>query len=311
MQYLRLLGIFYKNALISELEYRVQFWANLGLSLFWLVWAALGVRVFFFSTETIAGWSYPELLVVVGIFFALNGFRQAIIQPNLSQLSSHIRTGTLDYILTRPIDSQFLVSLRHLGVHNWGDPLLGLGLVAFAFTRLGRWPAPGDLALFAVAALAAALLLYSLNLALQTTTIWLVNLERADTLVWSLLEAGRFPVSFYRGWVRTALTVVVPVALFTTFPAQALLGRLAPATAALSLGVAAGAFVAASAFWRFALRSYTGASSQCSTRGPLRAQAGPPPVSQHEGPGPPTGQPQGGAVLQWGHQDGTRGERCL
>jgi ABC-type uncharacterized transport system permease subunit len=51
------------------------------------------------------------------------------------------------------------------------------------------------------------MLLYSLNLILQTLTIWLVNLERADTLVWSLLEAGRFPVNFYTGWVRTALTL--------------------------------------------------------------------------------------------------------
>lgn len=260
-QYFRLLGIFYKNTLISELEYRVQFWANVGLSLFWLVWAALGVRVFFVGSDTIAGWSYPELLVVVGLFFALNGVRQMLIEPNLERISEYVQQGTLDFVLTRPIDSQFLVSLRYLGVHNWGDPLLGMGLVAYAFVQLGRVPGPYELAMFATSGLAALLILYSLSLALQTMAIWLVNMEQADRLIWSLLEAGRFPVSFYSGWVRTFLTVVVPVAIFTTFPAQALLGRLPWQVAALTLALGIGAFVAASAFWRFALRSYTGASS--------------------------------------------------
>lgn len=259
--YLRLLGIFYKNTLIGELEYRTRFLANLGLSLFWLAWAGAGARIFFFHTETIAGWRYEEVLVVVGLFFALNGYRQLLIQPNLSQLSEYVRMGTLDYILTRPVDSQFLVSLRHLGVFNLGDPLLGLGLVGYALWLMRYLPGPLELALFCLTGLAAMLLLYSLNLLLQTTTIWLVNIERADALVWSLLEAGRFPVNFYTGWVRTALTVVVPVAFFTTFPAQALLGELPWPWALASVLLAGGSFALASWFWRFALRAYTGASA--------------------------------------------------
>lgn len=261
MHYLRLLRIFYTNTLITELEYRTRFVANLGMSIFWLVWAALGARVFFFHTDTIAGWRYEELLVVVGLFFAMNGLRQLFIQPNLSQLSEYVRMGTLDYILTRPVDSQFLVSLRHIGVYNFGDPLLGLGLGAYGLWLMGYTPGPTELALFAVMALAATVLLYSLNLLLQTTTIWLVNIERADTVVWSLLEAGRFPVQFYRGWVRTALTVVVPVAFFTTFPAMALLGRLEAGWAVAAVLAAIVSFALASWFWRFALRSYTGASA--------------------------------------------------
>jgi ABC-2 type transport system permease protein len=80
-------------------------------------------------------------------------------------------------------------------------------------------------------------------------------------VIWGLVEAGRFPVSFYRGWVAFALTAVVPVAFLTTFPAQALLGRLDGWVAALAIGVAAASFVLARACWRFALRHYSGASS--------------------------------------------------
>jgi ABC-2 type transport system permease protein len=256
--YLHLLTIFYKNTLINELEYRLNFWANIGLSLFWLIWAALSVRVYFFHADTIAGWNYYELLIVMGLFFVMNGYRQIIPEPNLSRISEYVRMGTLDYILTKPVDSQFLVSLRHIGVYNWGDPILGL--VAYALWRLGYLPSPGQIALFVVLSVAAMVLLYSFNLIVQTTSIWLVNVERADALVMGLLETGRFPINFYRGWIRAVLTAIIPVAFMTTFPAQALLGRLEWWLAVVAVGLAVILFVLASAFWRFALRYYTGAS---------------------------------------------------
>jgi ABC-2 type transport system permease protein len=259
--YLRLLWIFYKNTLSSELEYRLNFWSNLLLSLFWLGWAALSVRIYFYHAERIAGWSYLELLVVMGLFFAMNGFRQVILEPNLSRLSEYVRLGTLDYLLTKPVNSQFLVSLRRIGVYNWGDPLLGFGLVGFALWKLQRVPSPGHIALFIVMIVAGMVLLYSFNLILQTTTFWFINVERMDTLVQGFLETGRFPVSFYRGWVRGALTVVVPVAFMTTFPAEALLGRLAWTSAIAAVSLAIIAFLLASLFWKFGLRYYSGASS--------------------------------------------------
>ena len=260
-RYLRLLRIFYQNTLANELEYRLNFWSNLALSLFWLVWAGLSVRVYFYHTDTIAGWRYPELLIVMGLFFALNGFRQMLLSPNLRRLSEYVRLGTLDYILTKPINSQFLVSLRYIGVYNWGDPLLGLGLAAYGLWLLRQTPSLGQIVLFALLFLAGMVGLYSFNLIVQTTTFWLVNVERADALVVGLLETGRFPVSFYRGWVQGALTLIVPVAFMTTFPAQALLGRLHWTTAVAAFAIAAALFIAASLFWRFALRHYTGASS--------------------------------------------------
>lgn len=259
--YGRLLTIFYKNALVNELEYRINFLSNLVLSFFWLAWAALSVRVYFFHADDVLGWNYLELLIVMGLFFMMNGFRQMIMTPNLSRISEYVRMGTLDYILTKPIDSQFLVSLRHIGIFNWGDPLLGLGLVAYAFWRMGRAPTMEQVALFVVLVVAALVLLYSFSLIIQTTTFWLVNVERADAIVQGLLETGRFPISFYQGWVRTTLTFFIPVAFMTTFPAQALLGRLAWPHAAGAIALAILSFLAASFFWRIALRSYTGASS--------------------------------------------------
>jgi ABC-2 type transport system permease protein len=260
-RYFWLINIFYRNTLISEMEYRLNFLANIALSLFWLTWASLSVRIYFFHADQIAGWNYMELLIVMGLFFAMNGYRQMILEPNLSRLSEYIRLGTLDYILTKPVNSLFLVSLRRIGVYNWIDPLLGLGLVGFALWKLDHIPTPIQLLLFVVLMAAGMVLMYSFNLALQTTTFWLINIEQADTLVQGLLETGRFPVEFYRGWIRTALTYFIPVAFMTTFPAQALLGRLGWSFGAAAVGFAILTLLLAILFWNFGLRFYSGASS--------------------------------------------------
>lgn len=260
-RYLRLLNIFYRNTLINEMEYRVNFLSNIALSLFWLIWASLSVRVYFQHTEEVAGWTYLELLLVMGLFFMMNGIRQMIMEVNLGRLSEYVRMGSLDFILTKPVNSQFMVSLRYIGVFNWGDPLLGLALVIFALVRLGHVPSPGQVALFIILLAAGLIILYSYNLILQTTTFWLVNIQEADALLQGLLETGRFPVQFFRGAVRFFLTGVFPIAFMTTFPAQALLGRLEGWVAPAAIGLAAAAFTGASLFWRFGLRYYAGASS--------------------------------------------------
>jgi ABC-2 type transport system permease protein len=260
-RYFRLLSIFYRNTLASEMEYRLNFLSNIALSIFWLTWAALTVRVYFYHAQDIAGWNYFQLLVVMGLFFALNGFRQMILEPNLSILSEYVRLGTLDYILTKPVNSQFLVSLRNIGVFNWSDPVMGLGLVVYALFRLGHVPTLSQLLLFLVTLASAMILLYSFSLIMQTSTFWWVNVERVDALVQGLLETGRFPIHFYRGWLRGLLTVVIPIAFMTTFPAEALLGRLPAWMGFAAVALAVFLFLLSVYWWKFALRYYTGASA--------------------------------------------------
>ena len=259
--HLKLLGIFYRNAIAAELEYRLNFWSNVLLTLFWVAWSVVGVRVFFVHAERIAGWSYDEVLVVLGMFFVMNGFRELLLQPNLSRMSEYVRLGMLDYILTKPINSQFLVSLRNLNVFSLNEPLLGGGLIAYGLWRMHYLPSGGDGVLFVALTIAGAIVLYSFNLLLHTLTFWLVDLERVDPLVSSVVETGRFPVSFYQGWVRLVLTAIVPVAVVTTFPAEALLGRLDVRAAVAAIVLAVLSFVVATSFWNVAVRAYTSASS--------------------------------------------------
>lgn len=258
-RYVHILAICWRAALSEQLEYRADLVAKVAMSAFWLVWAAVGVSVYFRFTGDLGGWSFPEVLVVIGLFFTVNGLRQAFLDPNLDLMRTYVRRGTLDQILLQPVDAQVLVSLRHVGMANLADPVLGLALVVVGLVGHGRGVGPGELAAFVLLLAAALVVLYALVLALMALSVQLVGVEDLGTVSFAVVELSRFPVQAYGDPLRTVLTVL-PVALLTTVPAQALLGRLDPVLLLVAPAAAVLALAASSLYWRRALRGYTGAS---------------------------------------------------
>jgi ABC-2 type transport system permease protein len=88
-----------------------------------------------------------------------------------------------------------------------------------------------------------------------------VRMDNLSFLFGSIFDAGRWPISVFRGALWFVFTFVFPLALMTTYPALALLGRLQPGTAALALLGGALFAVVARTVWRRAVRFYTSASS--------------------------------------------------
>jgi ABC-2 type transport system permease protein len=225
-----------------------------------MLWAAAGVSIYFQFADSLAGWTYAELLVVIGLFFTVNGLRQALLEPNLHRLGDYVRRGTLDFLLTKPVDAQLLVSLRHINVNVLLDPVIGVVLVIVGMVMSGRGLSAGSAASFLLLFTAAVLLLYALMLVLMACTVVLKSADGVDEVGFAVVELSRFPVQLYRRPLQTVLTVA-PVAFLTTFPARALLGRLEPVMLLVSPTVAVASVYLATLLWRRAMRGYTGASA--------------------------------------------------
>ena len=261
LRHLRLLRIFYKASLLTELEYRANFLVNGFFSIGWTFWIWIGVAVFYQHTENLAGWTYYEAIMVVGMFQVFSGLIEALLRPNIQAIIEHIRKGTLDFILLKPVDSQFFVSTRQFIFWKLLDMLVGFAVVIYALSRLAIVPSVGTVALFILMIILGAIMLYSIWMAMITSAFWFVRVDNISELIYSFFEAGRFPVSVFRGVVRFTLTFIVPIAFMTTFPAAVLLDKLDWRYVWMALPLALSFFGLSVWFWRFALRFYTSASS--------------------------------------------------
>lgn len=259
MRHLRVLRRFWGSAIAAELEYRGNFFLATLSAIGLLVGSVFSLSLLYQGGYRPGGWRLEEALLVLGAFTTLQGLAGTLFQPNLNRIVQQVQQGTLDFVLLKPVDSQFWLSTRMFSPWGLPDLLFGLGVWLYAGLRLGfgPWEHLAGLAFLAVAGL----ILYALWFILGTTSIWFVKVGNTTEVLRALLEAGRYPIQAFPAMYRLFFSLVVPVAFLTTVPAEAALGRAGLNTLLVALGLMLGLFAFSRFFWRLALRSYTSASS--------------------------------------------------
>jgi ABC-2 type transport system permease protein len=221
----------------------------------------VGLGLVFNYTTDLAGWSPSELLAVMGVFILMGGVIRTAIQPNMERLMTDVREGTLDYALTKPADSQILVSVREVRIWQSVDILVGAAVLVVALVRLnaglGLWQALA----FAVTLLMGALMVYCFWLMITTGAFWVVRMDQIVELFQGVYQAGRWPVGIYPSWLRLLLTFLVPVAFAVTVPSTALVGRLNLQTLLLTALLTIALLLISRWVWRTGLKNYSGASA--------------------------------------------------
>lgn len=262
MRYVRLLGVQLRQSLQLAMQYRWDFLVEGLLSVFFGAGAALvPLWVAFEGRSGIAGWSFPEAVLVIGFFTIVRGVLEGAVNPSLMSVVEKIRLGTLDFVLLKPADAQFLVSTARFAPWHAIDVLVGVGMFVWSFHEMGRTPSLGAVALSALLLGAAVLILYSLWILVISAAFHVVRVDNLAYLFTSIFDAARWPSSVFRGAARFIFTFVIPLALMTTLPAEALLDRLEAPTVLFALG-GSGVFAAvARGVWRLSIRRYTSASS--------------------------------------------------
>jgi ABC-2 type transport system permease protein len=261
IRYLRMFRAFASTEFQFEMEYR----ANMYLSIFEMllvIGTSIGaVLIMFGHTTTMNGWTLPQMIVLLGVYYVIQGGVSLLFSPSFERLMEHVRVGTLDFHLLKPVNTQFLVSTRHLKVIRGADLLLGLVVVIVGLVQVGEQVGVAQALMFALSLIFGWTLVYSLLLGLVTLSFWFVRVENLLAIFWAFTEAGRFPVDVYPLWLRVSLSTVVPIGIAVTAPANVIAGRMDwVAVAVLGAGTVLTVSIA-SALWRWGLKSYTGASA--------------------------------------------------
>jgi ABC-2 type transport system permease protein len=261
MRILRVVRAQLRASLSLALQYRLEFVVEGLLALLWMAVTLVPLLVVFGTRSSVAGWTFAEMLVVLGWFVALKGVLEGTLSPALMQVVEHVRKGTLDFVLLKPADAQLLVSLAKIEPWRVVDLAGAAFIFAYAFREIGHRPTLAQGLLAAALLWAAVLVLYSIAILVVSIAFIAVRVDNLLYLFQSVFDVARWPSSVFRGTLAIIFTYVLPLALMTTYPALALLGKLTTRTAASALlGSIAFAGVAR-LIWLASIRRYTSASS--------------------------------------------------
>ena len=260
-RYARLFGVQLRTSALTLFQYRFDFFTEGLMEVLWAATAVVPLFVVYRSRESVAGWTFGEALLVVGWFTLLQAILEGAINPSLTSVVEHIRKGTLDFVLLKPADAQFLVSTASFQPWRAANVVTAGILFSYAFHLLGKGPSAAGVLASLLLLLGSTLLLYSLWILVVSAAFYVVRVDNLTFLFGSIFDAARWPSSVFRGILSFVFTFVLPLALMTTYPALALLGRLSwPAVAGALAGSVAFAVVAR-LVWLRSISRYTSASS--------------------------------------------------
>lgn len=261
-RYLRLLRVQLRMSATTAMQYRTEFLLKGVMAIFWIGVTLAPLNMVFAQRQSVAGWTYEQSLVVLGWFSLLKAVLEGGVTPSLTAVVEGVRNGSLDFVLLKPADAQFLVSTAKFEPWRAVD-FLGAGAIfAYAFHEMGRWPRWADVLTAGMLLVMAVLLLYSIWILVVSASFWVVRMDNLSYLFGSIFDAARWPIDAFKSQaLRWIFTYVFPLALMTTFPAKALLGDLSPRNTGFALLGGVAFAVVARLVWTRAVRFYTSASS--------------------------------------------------
>ncbi len=248
-------------SVMNELQYRANFVIQLIQSLIAVGTGLIVLALIFDRTPDLNGWTRPELLVVMGVYSIVGGFFGFALEPAVVRIMGDVHEGTFDYVLTKPIDSQVLASVRAFRVWRLTDVVVGIAVAVWGLIELPNAPTAGELVGGVVMLTAGFVALYCLGLIIVTGAFWYTNMDMVQDLFTGMYRAGQYPTGVYPRWLRLTLTFLVPIGLAVTTPAQSLTGQLTWTRLLALIGFVAALVVVARLLWRIGTRKYSGASA--------------------------------------------------
>ena len=260
-KYAKIYALFLSTSLATELEYKANVIIDFVTAILSLIGSIFLLTIFFQNSNNIGGWKFEQALIIQGIYTILNGITNTWFNPNLTEIVKHIREGTLDFVLLKPIDSQFFISLKKISPSGLLEIFLGFILLIYCI-KINQINLNLGFLFFSILTVFCSIaILYSLWFLISTTTIWFVKTWNATEVLRSFLYVGRFPLNSFSISVRVFFSIFIPIAFITTIPSEVFLGLAQLWKIFLELIISGIFLLVSRKFWLFALKYYTSASS--------------------------------------------------
>jgi ABC-2 type transport system permease protein len=258
---MRVLWVHLRVAVMNEFQYRANFFVQLLESVVLVGTGLVALSVIFDHTTDLNGWTRPQLLVVMGVYTVVGGLIGFAIEPNMERVLGDVHTGTFDYVLTKPVDSQLFASVRQFRLWRLTDVGVGLGVIVWGLARLDGGLSAADVTAFVVTLTAGMILIYCLWLMVTAGAFWVVRMDMVQDLFTGMYRAGQYPVTVYPVWLKLTLTYLVPIGFAVTVPSESLTGRLTLTRLLVTAGFLVLVFAITRVVWRAGTRRYSGASA--------------------------------------------------
>lgn len=261
-KYIIIYGLFVKNCLIAQMEYRINFLMSVLIECAFVFAKMIYVIVVFKAGVAINGLTPYAILMFIGSYTIITGVMDAVYFVNVTKLPEYVRNGTLDIFITKPLSLQFAVSFRYfdfgLAVPNI---IAGVTMVVVSWVKLGLAVNLLQVGGYLLFTLIGIVMTYPLLMFPYIFSFWIVKTQSLYDIVFALWDFNNMPMGIYSKWLQRFGIFILPIFLITNFAPMFVMGMIGPGYFVWALIAPFLFLFLLRKFWKFAIKNYSSASS--------------------------------------------------
>lgn len=263
LKYVKIYRILAKYSFINATVYRTSFIIQLFIEFGYSILFVILFNVIFTKVNTIGGWTYHQVLLLTGFHIISSEFYVGLVYIfNIQQLPEKIKNGEIDFVLTKPINSMFHLTLANPYFASFIAVIPGVYLVLYSLYKLNYTPTVTQIIQMIVVFLSGQIIFYSIGVISACISFKFINAVKvlnlgADTV----MKFKKYPHTMYTGFIRFIFFIILPVVFVASVPAYALMGKASALLVGAAVIIAILFLYMAIFTWNKSIRSYASASS--------------------------------------------------
>lgn len=250
-----------RYSIARTMMFRFDFILWSTVEFFWMAVNLLLVTVIYNHTDSIAGWSKYEMMLLVGTAMLVQRFLMGFFWSSLFEMGRNVRTGHFDFFLAQPGNVMFMATTRKLDLDGLMNSLVAIGVVIYSAQKLGLHPGVADIVLYALMIGCGVLIHYSALLIVVSLSFWITNAQGFESSYFTMFEFSRLPRAAFKGVSRILFVWGLPAVVVSNIPSQTLLTGFNLTDSLWIIGVTAFWFGLAVIVFHRGIRRYSSASS--------------------------------------------------
>ncbi len=247
----------------SQMQYRVPFLVDVFTTCLVSGVGFLSIALILQKFDGIGGWSLWEIAFLYGMVETAFGFMDMLFSGfDPQQFGNHVRTGTFDQMLLRPVNISLQVISSEFVLRRLGRILQGGVVLGLAFRNLDITWTTTKLLYLPVVFVGTVCFFGGLFVVGATITFWTIDsIEVVNIFTYGGTEMMSYPMHIYPDWMRTFFTFVIPAIFLNYYPAIYVLDKPDPLHMPLIAPFLApvigfGILAFSLAFWQYGIRHY-------------------------------------------------------
>tara|TARA_B000000477_G_C6083684_1_gene224364 strand:- start:58 stop:876 length:819 start_codon:yes stop_codon:yes gene_type:complete len=261
-RYLTLWLAFFRNTLSRDMEFKLNFIFEMFIDAVYYGSLFLFFQIIFQFTDSLGDFSKDAVIIFLLTVYISDLLYVFFLGGNVFGINEKVKTGDLDFILLKPMNSQFFISCRYVTT----NALISLFILVVLLLRLAYIYHGGVILfenyfIYLISVFLGMFIFYSFEFMISCLSFWFRNFSYAGWLASELIKYSKRPDSIYKNWFRKSLFTIFPMALISSVPARMLIFGVNYKLLLLQFFIALFFLYLTTIIWKKGLKLYESASS--------------------------------------------------